>query len=99
MSEIRLRQVFLPPFRAAVDEGAATVMSAFNARNGVPETANPFTLTTILRKEWGFDGMVVSDYGAVGELMKHGIAADGGTAAEKALTAGADRDMGDGLIH
>ena len=71
MSEIRLRQVYLPPYQAAVDEGAATVMSAFNALNGVPATANPFTLTKILRKEWGFDGMVVSDYGAVGELMKH----------------------------
>jgi beta-glucosidase len=99
MSEIRLRQVYLPPYQAAVDEGAATVMSAFNALNGVPETANPFTLTTILRKEWGFDGMVVSDYGAVGELMKHGIAADGGTAAEKALTAGVDMDMESDLYH
>src|SRR5246500_2976321 len=99
MSEIRLRQVYLPPYRAAVDEGAATVMSAFNALNGVPESANPFTLTTILRKEWGFDGMVVSDYGAVGELMKHGIAADGATAAQKALTAGVDMDMESNLYH
>ena len=99
MSEIRLRQVYLPPYKAAVDEGAATVMSAFNALNGVPETANPFTLTTILRKEWGFDGLVVSDYGAVGELIKHGIAGDGGTAAEKALTAGVDIDMESNLYH
>ena len=99
MSEIRLRQVYLPPYKAAVDEGAATVMSAFNALNGVPETANPFTLTKILRKEWGFDGMVVSDYGAVGELMKHGIAGDGATAAEKALTAGVDMDMESNLYH
>jgi beta-glucosidase len=99
MSEVRLRQVYLPPYQAAVDEGAATVMSAFNALNGVPETANPFTLTKILRKEWGFDGLVVSDYGAVGELMKHGIAADGATAAEKALTAGVDMDMESNLYH
>jgi beta-glucosidase len=99
MSEIRLRQVYLPPYKAAVDEGAATVMSAFNALNGVPESANPFTLTKILRKEWGFDGMVVSDYGAVGELMKHGIAGDGATAAEKALTAGVDMDMESNLYH
>ena len=99
MSEIRLRQVYLPPYQAAVDEGAATVMSAFNALNGVPASANPFTLTKILRKEWGFDGMVVSDYGAVGELMKHGIAADGATAAEKALTAGVDMDMQSDLYH
>ncbi len=99
MSEIRLRQVYLPPYQAAVDEGAATVMSAFNALNGVPASANPFTLTKILRKEWGFDGMVVSDYGAVGELMKHGIAGDGATAAEKALTAGVDMDMESNLYH
>jgi len=99
MSEIRLRQVYLPPYKAAVDEGAATVMSAFNALNGVPESANPFTLTKILRKEWGFDGMVVSDYGAVAELMKHGIAGDGATAAQKALTAGVDMDMESNLYH
>lgn len=99
MSEIRLRQVYLPPYQAAVDEGAATVMSAFNALNGVPASANPFTLTKILRKEWGFDGMVVSDYGAVGELIKHGIAGDGATAARKALTAGVDMDMESNLYH
>ncbi len=99
MSEIRLRQVYLPPYQAAVDEGAATVMSAFNALNGVPTSANPFTLTTILRHEWGFDGLVVSDYGAIGELMKHGIAGDGATAAEKALTAGVDMDMESNLYH
>ncbi len=99
MSEIRLRQVYLPPYKAAVDEGAATVMSAFNVLNGVPESANPFTLTKILRKEWGFDGLVVSDYGAVRELMKHGIAADGATAAQKALTAGVDMDMESNLYH
>jgi beta-glucosidase len=99
MSEIRLRQVYLPPYRAAVDEGAATVMSSFNALNGVPATANPFTLTKILRKEWGFDGVVVSDYGAVGELLKHGIAGDGATAARKALTAGVDMDMESNLYH
>lgn len=99
MSEIRLRQVYLPPYKAAVDEGVATVMSSFNTLNGVPETANPFTLTKILRKEWGFDGIVVSDYGAVGELIKHGIAGDGATAAEKALTAGVDMDMESDLYH
>ena len=99
MSEIRLRQVYLPPYKAAVDEGAATVMSAFNVLNGVPESANPFTLTRILRKEWGFDGLVVSDYGAVGELIKHGVAADGATAARKAVTAGVDMDMESDLYH
>jgi beta-glucosidase len=99
MSELRLRQVYLPPYKAAVDEGAATVMSSFNTINGVPASANPFTLTKILRKEWGFDGMVVSDYGAVRELIKHGIAGDGATAAEKALTAGVDMDMESDLYH
>ncbi len=99
MSEIRLRQVYLPPYKAAIDEGAATVMSAFNTINGVPATANPFTLTRILRKEWGFDGLVVSDYGAVAELMKHGIAGDGATAARKAVTAGVDMDMESNLYH
>jgi beta-glucosidase len=65
MSEITLRQVYLEPYRAAVEAGAATLMSSFNSINGVPATANPFTLTQILRKEWGFDGFVVSDWGAV----------------------------------
>ena len=99
MSETRLRQVYLPPYKAAVDEGAATIMSAFNALNGVPASANPYILTKILRKEWGFDGLVVSDYGAVSELIKHGIAGDGATAARKALTAGVDMDMESNLYH
>ena len=65
MSEIRLRQVYLPPYHAAVEAGAATMMSAFNALNGVPATANPFLLDKVLRGEWGFNGFVVSDYTAV----------------------------------
>jgi beta-glucosidase len=93
MSEIRLRQVYLPPYKAAVDAGAATIMSAFNALNGVPASANPFLLGTVLRKEWGFDGFVVSDYTAVKELENHGIALDGATAARKAILAGVDVDM------
>ncbi len=97
MSEMQLRQTYLPTYKAAIDTGdgagAATVMSAFNALNGVPSSANPFTLTQILRREWGFDGLVVSDYGAVAELLKHGIAADGAAAANKAVTAGVDMDM------
>jgi beta-glucosidase len=93
MSELSLRQVYLPPYHAAVDAGAATVMSAFNPLNGVPASADPFTLTTILRDEWNFDGFVVSDYGAVRELMNHGIAENGAVAAEKALTSGVDMDM------
>ena len=93
MSQITLRQVYLPTYKAAIDAGAATVMSSFNSLNGVPASANPFTLTQILRKEWGFDGLVVSDYGAISELLKHGVAADGAQAAQKALTAGVDMDM------
>ena len=93
MSEIRLRQIYLPPYKAAIEAGAATVMSAFNALNGVPASANPFLLKTILRREWGFDGPVVSDYTAVMELEHHGIAIDGASAATKALNAGLDIDM------
>jgi beta-glucosidase len=93
MSEIRLRQIYLPPYKAAIEAGAASVMSAFNALNGVPATANPFLLKTILRGEWGFDGPVVSDYTAIMELEHHGIALDGGSAAAKALNAGVDIDM------
>ena len=93
MSDITLRQVYLPPYHAAVNAGAATVMSSFNSINGVPGTANPYTLTQILRKEWGFDGLVVSDWGAVGELLNHAIGPDGATVARKALEAGVDMDM------
>jgi beta-glucosidase len=97
MSEIMLRQNYLPTYHAAIAPGngfgAATVMSSFNSLNGVPATANPFIQTQVLRKEWGFDGLVVSDYGAISELLKHSIAADGAQAAEKALTAGVDMDM------
>src|SRR5260221_447607 len=93
MSELTLRQVSLPPYRAAIDAGAATVMSAFNPLNGVPATADPFTLTKILRHEWNFDGFVVSDFGAVRELINHGVAGTGAVAARKALSAGVDMDM------
>ena len=93
MSEIRLRQDYLPPYQAAVEAGAATIMSAFNSLNGVPSSANPFLLTSILRGEWGFNGFVVSDYTAVMELMNHGIALDPATATRKAITAGVDIDM------
>ena len=93
MSELQLRQVYLPPYHAAVEAGAATVMSAFNSLNGVPASANPFLLQTILRDEWGFDGLVVSDYTAVMELTHHGVALDSAMATEKALIAGVDIDM------
>ncbi len=99
ISEHTLRQYYLPPFHAAVEAGTATLMSAFNSLNGVPSTANPFTLKQILRKEWGFRGLVVSDWNAVGELIPHGIAADDATAARKAFLAGVDMDMVSSLYH
>jgi beta-glucosidase len=92
MGEITLRQVYLEPYRAAVEAGAATMMSSFNSINGIPATANPFIQTQVLRKEWGFNGFVVSDWGAVGELINHSIG-DGPTVARKALEAGVDMDM------
>ena len=88
-----LRQVYLPPFHAALEAGAATFMSAFNSLNEVPASANPFTLTEILRKEWGFQGFVVSDYNSIRELIPHGIANDDRTAVQKAFLAGVDMDM------
>jgi beta-glucosidase len=99
ISEHTLREIYLPPFYAALDQGSASVMSAFNALNGVPASANPFTLTQVLRKEWHFPGIVVSDWTSVGELIAHGIANDGATAARKAFTAGVDMDMESSLYH
>ena len=93
ISPITLHQIYLPPYHAAVEAGAATIMSAFNSLNGVPSSANPFLLTDILRKEWGFNGFVISDYDAVRELINHGIALDPAAAARKAITAGVDIDM------
>jgi beta-glucosidase len=99
ISEHTLREVYLPPFYAALDEEATSVMSAFNPLNGVPASANPFTLRQILRKEWRFPGLVVSDWKAISELMAHGIANDEETAARKALAAGVDMDMESNLYH
>jgi beta-glucosidase len=93
ISERTLFQVYLPPFHAAVDAGAGSIMSAFNTLNGVPSTSNWFTLTHILRQEWGFQGIVISDYGSVSETIAHGIAVDGKTAARKAILAGLDIDL------
>ena len=99
MSERTLRQTYLPPFESAVKAGAATIMSAFNTLNGVPATADPMTLTKILRGEWKFQGLVVSDWQAIAELIPHGIALDEATAARKALLAGVDVDMESGLFQ
>ena len=93
LSENALREIYFPPFKAAVEAGVGTVMSAFNAINGVPASANPFTLTKVLRDEWKFDGFVVSDYTSVKELINHGLAANEQEAASAALNAGVDMEM------
>ena len=88
-----LRTVYFPPFKAALDAGAGTVMSSFNDLNGLPASADPFTLTRVLRREWKFDGLVVSDYQSVEQLIAHGTAAGGLDAARQALAAGVDMEM------
>jgi beta-glucosidase len=93
MSTQQLFNDYLPPYKAAIDAGAATVMASFNSLDGVPNTANPYTLQTILRDEWGFGGTVLSDYQAVQELEAFGYASDGGDAARLALTAGVNIEM------
>ncbi len=99
MSEQQLRNDYLPTYKAATGAGAASVMSAFNSLNGVPASANPYLLQTILRQEWGFGGTVVSDYQAVDELVTFGYAATPADAAKLALTAGVDIDMGVDFQH
>jgi beta-glucosidase len=93
ISETQLRQVYLPSYHAGVDAGSATVMAGFSALNGVPPTANEQLLTGILRDEWKFSGLVVSDWDSVGELVRHGVAADLRQAAQLSLIAGTDMDM------
>ena len=93
LSERALREQQLPPFQAAVASRARCVMAAFNAVDGVPGVANDRLLRDILRREWGFDGIVVSDFGAISELPVHGVAEDGFDAARIAFQAGTDMDM------
>ena len=88
-----LRNVYLPPFKAAVDAGCATFMTSFNDNDGVPGTANKFVLKDILRDEWKFDGMVVTDWASAAGMINHGFCADGKDAAEKSVNAGVDMDM------
>jgi len=99
ITEMTLREVHLPPFKAAFDAGALSTMSSFNDIAGVPSTANRHLLTTILRDEWKYTGMVVSDYTADEELIRHGYAADEADAVIKALTAGCDMSMQSGLYN
>src|SRR5215216_1274357 len=111
MSEQRLRNLYLPPFKAALDAGADTAMCSFNALNGVPGCANDDTMNRILKGEWGFDGFIESDWTAVAEMRAcppanpdtgpcgHGVAADGPDAAALALNAGVDSEMTSTLIR
>lgn len=97
LSEETLREVHLPPFKAAFDAGCLSVMSAFNDINGIPSTANRRLLTDILRGEWKFKGVVISDYTADQELVAHGFAADDRDATRLAILAGVDISMQSGL--
>lgn len=99
MSERMLREVYLPPYKAAIDAGALSVMTSFNELDGVPATASKWLMTDILRDEWGFDGFVVTDYTAINELIPHGVASNLKEAAELALHAGVDMDMQGGAYH
>jgi beta-glucosidase len=93
ITERALREVYFPPFKAAVDAGVGSFMTSFNDIDGVPATGNPFVLKDVLRKEWKFDGLVVSDYTAVMELIFHGLAKDEPSAAMHGLNAGTDMEM------
>lgn len=97
ISERTLREVYLPPFKAAFDAGAVTAMASFNEIAGVPSTANHWLMTDLLRGEWKFPGMVVSDYTGDEELIKHGVAKDGKDAARLAILAGVDMSMASNL--
>ena len=99
ISEQTLRDVHLPPFKAAFDAGAITVMSAFNDINGVPASANRWLMTDLLRGAWQFPGLVVSDYTADMELIAHGYAADERDATRRAFTAGLDVSMQSGFYQ
>lgn len=93
IGDYALREYYLPSYKAAIDAGASMVMASFNSLNGVPATANQWLLRKVLRDEWGFKGTVISDWGAVHELVDHGFAADGKEAAEGAIAAGIDIEM------
>lgn len=99
MSDQRLRQTVLPPFEAAARAGSATFMNAFNTLNGIPASMNKYLVTDILRGEWGWKGLVVSDWDSFGETIKHGAAEDDADASAKCLSAGSDMDMAGGTFQ
>lgn len=93
MSRVRMYNQYLPPYKAGAEAGAGTFMSSFNLVDGVPATANKWLLDDLLRGEWGYDGMVVTDYGSIGEMLSHSVSANLQEAAAQALKAGTDMDM------
>ncbi len=93
MSERNLREYYLPAYKAAIEEGARMLMTSFNTVDGVPSSGNTWLMRDVLRDEWNFDGVAISDWGAVAELIPHGVAEDGKEAAEKGIKAGVDIEM------
>ena len=93
LTERQLRNVYLPPFEAAVRAGAMTLMTSFNDNDGFPSTGNTFVVKDVLRDEWGFDGLVVTDWNSMGEMINHGFGVDRKDVARKSLEAGVDMDM------
>ncbi|MEH7886675.1 glycoside hydrolase family 3 N-terminal domain-containing protein [Bacillus sp. JJ1609] len=93
MSERQMRESYLPAYKAALDEGCEMVMTAFNTVDGIPATGNVKLMRDLLRDEWGFDGVLISDWGAVKEMIPHGVAEDEAEAAYKAIQAGVDIEM------
>ena len=93
MSPLSLYEYYLPPYKACIDAGVGSVMTSFNEINGIPSTSNHWLLTDLLRKDWRFNGFVVTDYTAINELVDHGVAADVKSAAELSLNSGVDMDM------
>ena len=93
LTERQLRNVYLPPFEAAVKAGALTLMTSFNDNDGVPSTGNVFLVKDVLRGEWGFDGLVVTDWNSMGEMINHGFGVNRKDVAQKSLEAGVDMDM------
>lgn len=93
MSRLRMFNQYLPPYKAAVEAGAGSIMSSFNIVDGIPATANKWLLDDVLRKLWKFNGFVVTDYGSIGEMITHGVGGDLKNASALALSAGTDMDM------
>jgi beta-glucosidase len=99
MSDRVLRETYLPPFKACVDAGVGTFMTSFNEVDGIPATGSEYLLREILKKEWDFDGFVVTDYTSIAEMVPHGIVADNKEAGELAVNAGVDMDMQSGIFN